>query len=219
MKAALFDMDGVLVDSIEAYSIAFYNQFREIGLQVEKETIRKMVGMTPYAITEKIFEKENASADVNEFVEKMSEEFKKIGKSKIKSMPYAIGVLQKLEEMSVKKAVASGTTTELIEFTLEINEMGKYFQEIVSGSEVEKGKPEPDIFLLAAKKLNANPRDCIVFEDSIMGVEAAKNAGMECIGLATGHYSIEELKEKNILAVNNFGELLPKLEELFLEKI
>lgn len=219
MKSAIFDMDGVVVDSVEAYAIAFYNQFRKIGLEVKKERIRQMVGMTPYAITEKIFEENDIKESVERFVANMSEEFKKIGKGKIKRLPKVIEFLEKLDSVNVKNAIASGTTPELIKFTIEIMGMRKYFQEIVSGSEVEKGKPEPDIFLLAAKKLNVDLKDCIVFEDSIVGVEAAKRAGMECIGLATGHYSIEELKEKNILAVNNFGELLPKLEEMFLEKI
>ncbi|MBE9482626.1 MAG: HAD family phosphatase, partial [Chloroflexi bacterium] len=105
----------------------------------------------------------------------------------IKSLPGAIELLKSLREHGFKVALASSAPMENIQLVTQGLGINNYFHSIVSGRDVSKGKPSPQGFLLAAKKLGISPQNCIIIEDAVAGVTAAKRAGMRCIAVTNTH--------------------------------
>jgi HAD superfamily hydrolase (TIGR01509 family) len=104
--------------------------------------------------------------------------------------------LEELEKRRIPHAVATSAPTPNVDFTMERTGLRRYFPIIIDDTMVSKGKPDPEVYLTAAKTLNMPPDRCVVFEDAILGIQAGKNAGMKVVGLATTH-SREELEAEN----------------------
>lgn len=122
--------------------------------------------------------------------------------------------LTELKDDSIRMAMASSATMEDINFILNKIPIRDEFAAIIDGSRVSKGKPNPQIFLKAASDLNAQPENCVVFEDSIAGIKAANAAGMKVVGITTGHPA-SELQPTN-LVINDYTEVtVQKLAALF----
>lgn len=123
-------------------------------------------------------------------------------------------LLIELKDAGVKLAMASSATVDDIDFILSHVPVRQYFNVIIDGNRVSKGKPNPQIFLKAAADLGMKPEDCVVFEDSIAGIKAANAAEMKVVGVTTGHPA-EKLQPSN-LVIKDFTELNPqKLAALF----
>ena len=106
-------------------------------------------------------------------------------------------------------AIASSSSPELIREVIRRLGIAKYFRELVSGDEVARPKPNPDVYLTAAKKIGADPSECVVLEDSHNGVLAAKSAGMFCIGFRSPHSGNQDLSTADII-VNSIRDIDPK---------
>ena len=128
-------------------------------------------------------------------------------------MPYVEELLKYLRENNYKIAVASSSDTADIKNNLEKTKLEKYIDEIASGAEVENGKPAPDVFLLAAKRLGVDAKDCLILEDSKAGVIAGSSAGAKVIMVPDMFKPDEVCKEKVYRIVNNLGEVISILEE------
>ncbi|GAB3819009.1 hypothetical protein GCM10028895_16870 [Pontibacter rugosus] len=100
---------------------------------------------------------------------------------------------------NVKMAIASAAITDNIDFVIDNLNIRHYFQALVSADDVSTSKPNPETFLKAAEKLNADPADCIVFEDAPKGVEAAQNAGMRCVVITTAHPKEDFAQYDNVI--------------------
>ncbi len=125
-----------------------------------------------------------------------------------------IELLTELKNAGFKLAIASSASVHDIEFVLKHIHVKHFFDIIVDGSQVQKGKPSPEIFLKAASDLETTPEDCIVFEDSVAGIKAGNAAGMKVVGVATGNTA--EKLQPSALVVNDFAGLnLQKLADLF----
>ena len=112
-------------------------------------------------------------------------------------------------------AVASSNNRKIVNIIIEKFGLEKYMKFVISGEEVDKGKPDPEIFLTAAKKMNVKPEDCLVIEDATSGVKAAKAAGMKCIGLKNPDHGNQDLSEADLI-INNLNELnLNIMKKLF----
>jgi HAD superfamily hydrolase (TIGR01509 family) len=124
---------------------------------------------------------------LNESPEEILEEREKIyGKliaQEVKPMPGLFKVLELLDKMGIRKAIASSSKRRWIELIIDKLGIGRQFEVIVSGQEIKRGKPNPDIYLLVAKKLNLMPVECLVLEDATSGVKSAKAANMKCIAI------------------------------------
>jgi beta-phosphoglucomutase family hydrolase len=184
--AVLWDMDGVLVDSAElhyqtwkqtlaGYGIPFSRQlFNEFFGMNNEQTLTGILGHTP----EPSFLQE--SSDYKEDI------FRKSIHGHIELYPGIRKLLQELQRAGVRQAVASSAPQENIDALVNELNMASFFQAIVSGCEL-KSKPDPVTFLLAAERLGVNPQRCVVIEDALHGIEAARRAGMKCIAVATTH--------------------------------
>ena len=121
-----------------------------------------------------------------------------ISQNGIQPVPFAVKLLQQLQQYDLKIALATSSRRKKMKMVLKLTGLLPYFEVIVTGEEVSRSKPAPDIFLMAAKKLDLTPIECLVIEDAINGIKAAKNAGMKCIAITTTH-SAEMLQEADLI--------------------
>lgn len=186
ITAVIFDMDGVIADSeyfnIKAKHVILHNA----GVEVDWHYHDKFLGTTHEYMWTKMKEefpqlKEEVRYYIDLWVKTRKELIKEEG---LKPMTGVVDLIHGLKEKDLKLAVASSSLKEDIMENMDTFGITDCFDAFVSGSECENGKPDPEIFLKAAKALGKDPKECTVVEDSTAGVAAAKVAGMRCIGYA-----------------------------------
>lgn len=188
-QAVIFDMDGVLVDS-EPYHVQNEKlMFSKLGLEIPDEEHARYMGTATDVMWKQIIRERNLKLDVAEITDQTIQQeipyFQSL--NKIDPMPGLVNLLENLQEYGIPMAVASSSDAAIIDIILDKSGLRKYFNHTVSSGEIGKSKPEPDVFLHAAKLLGVSPENCIVFEDSKNGIKAAKAAGMYCIAYSGGN--------------------------------
>ncbi|MEK6968398.1 MAG: HAD family phosphatase [Nanoarchaeota archaeon] len=180
MKAVIFDFDGVIADSLHIHHESERNVMREFGVEFTfDEYVNEYTGKG----IKEIFAKklEGKKYDMDELVnKKVDETIRRAGE--VKMIPGLRELTKLLKKHGYKMIVASAGQRRFIDVVLKKFGIMHDFEGLVTMNEVKRGKPNPDIFLLAAKKLGAKPSECVVIEDGVNGMEAARNAGMKCIG-------------------------------------
>lgn len=186
ITAVIFDMDGVIADSeyfnIKAKHVILHNA----GVEVDWHYHDKFLGTThEYMWTKMKEEFPQLKEEVRYYIDLWVKTRKELIKEEcLKPMPGVVDLIHGLKEKDLKLAVASSSLKEDIMENMDTFGITDCFDAFVSGSECENGKPDPEIFLKAAKALGKDPKECTVVEDSTAGVAAAKAAGMRCIGYA-----------------------------------
>lgn len=183
IKALIFDMDGVIIDSEPIHFESDRITMREYGIEISDDVLIRYVGVTNPAMWAELKELYNLDSSIDELLEKqLKHKFDLFGTRKLKAIDGIFELVNLLKEKGIKIGLASSSPRVFIELILKNLEIIDFFDVIVSGDDVLKSKPEPDIFLRASKLLGVEPKDCMVIEDSEHGVKAAKSAGMKCIG-------------------------------------
>ena len=210
MKAVIFDKDGVLVETFYLYYRAYKKIFSELGINITRNDIAKRYGMKGAEIIKQIMNERRINIkekQLKELTNKKDRLYYEMAEKKLELLPGVIKLLIYLKNKNYKIGIASSASKEIIEQLLRVMKIKKYFDATISGLEVNSSKPHPEIFLECAKRLKVKPEECIVIEDSVHGIEAAKRAGMKCIAVATGQHSREELqKMKPDLLLNTLKE-------------
>jgi len=199
-SGVIFDMDGVLVDSEEFICRAACLMFDELGLQVRPEDFLPFVGTGENRYIGGVAEKYDFPVDIDHVKKRTYDIYLEIIKGALKPLSGVHEFIEKCRNMEKNIAVAS--SADRCKVLGNLNEIGlslELFDAIIVGEDVERKKPAPDIFLLAAEKLQLNPEDCLVVEDAVSGVTAAKATGARCLALTTS-FSKEELKEADYWA-------------------
>lgn len=183
----IFDMDGVLSDTQPIHSRVESELLRQHGIELSADEItREFAGTSSEEMFPQVFGRYGKRVDhLQELVERKWQMMTKICRGRIRPMPGALDLVAALRQRGLPLAVASSSTRFYIEMVLEELGLRNAFRVIVSADEVAHGKPDPDIFLLAAERLGVPPQSCLVIEDSVSGMRAARSAGMYCIGLVT----------------------------------
>ena len=215
IKAVLFDMDGLMVDTESLATEAFIHSAKKQGYDMTKEETLLVLGFTTksiYEFWENYFKNSDVSGkqlvdDHYKYIENI------LFTTGPRKMPYIEELLKYLKESNYKVAVASSSNMDHIINNMEKTGLKKYIDEFASGAEVENGKPAPDIFLLAAERLGVKPEECLVLEDSKAGVIAGSSAGAKVIMVPDMFKPDDECKEKAYKIVNNLGEVINMLEE------
>lgn len=191
LKAVIFDMDGTLTITENLHHIAFAEVFKKFGINftLEQET-REYAGRGSKFTFEDVFKKNGVQVTEEQIQKCMDDKrdlYKKIVQER--EIPAVEGVkefVKKVHDLGLKKIIATGNSDmDAVRFILKKVGLLEYFPEILSISEVPRGKPFPDVFLEAAKRLGVQANEAVIFEDAINGVEAATSAGIRCIALET----------------------------------
>ncbi|WP_047247238.1 beta-phosphoglucomutase [Maribacter thermophilus] len=185
-KGFVFDLDGVIVDTAKYHYLAWKKLAGELGFVFTEEQNELFKGVSRKRCLEILLEIGNIKANQEQFDKWMKEKnedylayIEKMGKSEI--LPDVPRVLSFLKNRNVK--IALGSASKNARTILEKVELLPYFDSIVDGNDVSKAKPDPQVFLIAAKNLHVDPMDCVVFEDAVAGIQAANNAKMVSIGI------------------------------------
>jgi len=213
--AFLFDMDGVIMDSNPVHKIALKQFCRKYGFDLTEDQLReKIYGRTNKDWIPAVFG--SISKDqIARYADEKEALFRELYADSIRPLEGLKAFLEKLEKGGIKRAIATSAPRANVDFTLDKTGLRSYFNTILDESFVEKGKPDPEIYLKTSKALGIDPTRCIVLEDSLSGVDSGKAAGCKVIGITTTH-TAEELKAADKV-VTNFEGLDPQklVSELF----
>lgn len=191
-RLAIFDMDGVLVDSEKAFKHACQDALLKWGVKAEREEFVPYTGMGDILYIGGVSEAHGVpySLEMTDVSYKLYAEY---AKDELCVLPWSRRILEALKDSGYDIAVASSAGLFKVETNLNcVGVNTSIFKAVVTGSDVEKKKPAPDIFLKAAEMCGTDPSDCLVFEDAISGVKAAKAAGMFAVAVTTS-FTAEEL--------------------------
>jgi beta-phosphoglucomutase len=214
-KACIFDLDGVIVDTAKYHFLAWKRLADELGINFTETDNERLKGVSRMASLEIILELGNKHLPIQEKEELASlknrwyvEYINKMTPEEI--LPGALDFIHELKKKDIKTALGSASrNTPMILERVGIKEL---FEAVADGNVVHKAKPDPEVFLTAAKMIGTEPSRCVVFEDAVAGVEAALKAGMTCVGIGR-----REVLSKAHMVANGLNEM--DLEKLItLEK-
>ena len=209
LKAVLWDMDGVLVDTEETHYITWKMVFKKLGRGLSPIEFKNTFGMNNKTLMQTFFNSELSESDKEKISEEKEVLFRENIKGNVKLLPGVDTWINYFYENQIPQAVASSAPVANIEAIIREFPRPERFQTMVSAEKLP-GKPNPAVFLKAAGELNAIPAQSLVFEDSMAGVKAAKAAGMKCIAITSTNPS-EKLYEADII--------IDKYESLTLQQI
>jgi beta-phosphoglucomutase len=210
--AVLWDMDGVIVDSGLYHMRSWQETFHQTGITFTEENFKHVFGMRNDEIIKNMLGKDFTQEKFETIAHAKEIAFRRLIKGNVKALPGARKILEVLNKIGFAQALVSSTPRENIELiTNELN-IKHYFRVIISGYDVTEGKPSPQGYLLAARRLGIKPENCVVIEDAVAGVKSAKNGGMRCIAVTNTHPSsslvdadliVSSLDEVSIKAIKN----------------
>ncbi len=208
MKGIIFDLDGTMVDNMMVHHHAWQRKLRQLGLDLPVEEVMTKVHGVNEEILERLFGDRFSEQERKQHSLEKEEEYRRIFKGDLKLIN---GLPQFLDELTLQKiplAIGSAAPPENVDFVLDNLEIRTYFNVILHARDVNIGKPNPEIYLKVAKLLGLSATDCLVFEDSPTGAEAASRAGCPLIIVTTTHKESEFSKYPNILKfISDYSEL------------
>lgn len=187
IRAVIWDMDGVIVDTAPYHFSAWQEAFQKRGTKYTEEDFLRNFGRRNDAIIRNILGGGISQSELDTISEEKEEDFRKKVRQNIKPLPGAIKLMKLLIEHGFKMALASSAPIKNIKIQTEGLGISDWFQSIISSEDVTEGKPSPQSFLLSAQRLGADPKNCVVIEDAVAGVTAAKRAGMRCLAVTNTH--------------------------------
>lgn len=186
-QGILWDMDGVIANTAPFHFEAWRDTFKKRGVNFTKEDFDHTFGLRNDSIIQKILGKKISAEDIEAIAQEKETNFRHRLPPVLQPLPGVLQLLKALKNAGFKMALASSAPKENLDLlTLKLG-IKDYFDAIVSDKEVKEGKPSPELFLLAADRLKVLPHNCIVIEDAIAGVAAAKAAQMKCIAVTNTH--------------------------------
>lgn len=186
IEAVIFDMDGLMVDSEPIRSLAFEAMIRNRGRQPPRRNsygIVQTIGINVLDNCRRMQEEYGLGGSLDELVAEHETAYTRLFADRVAPMPGLLRLVVELGKNDAKKAIASSSSHEHISMVVNELWIDSPFQVVVSGTEVDRGKPAPDIFLRAAEKLGAATHRCVVLEDAESGIQGAKAAGMMAIAV------------------------------------
>ncbi|MFH1588500.1 MAG: HAD family phosphatase [Candidatus Diapherotrites archaeon] len=214
INTIIFDMDGVIAKAEIQHAKADQKALNELNINCSIEYLLTTKGIPSKEVFEKILIEKKIKTDLNKLSDKKQEYLLEFIKKEIKPIIGAKELIQRVHNAGFKICVGSSARRKEINLILESLNLIQYFNSITSVDDVAFGKPDPSIFLKAAKKENTLPENCLVIEDSQYGIEAAKRAGMKCIGfkakgnehdLSQADLVVNDLKKITIEKIKKLG--------------
>ena len=216
MQAAIFDLDGTLVDTYEAHFASWRDVSGEIGHVLTEPEFARQFGRPNDPIIRELFEFIGSPPPDQDVIDALAEvkeaDFREIISVEFPEMPGATTLLQSLHEAGWRLAGGTSAPQTNAELFREELGCGSLFETIVTGDDVKEGKPDPEVFLMAAERLGVVPNHCVVIEDAAAGIEAARRAGMASVGFCSRGRTRQELAAAD-LVIDDLSELGPEVLE------
>ena len=206
-ESMIFDMDGVIIDSEPFHYEVNRNLFVSLGMTVTETDYRSYIGTSHHYMWSDLKEKHGLSQPVADLVEMQvrgNETY--LMDHAFEPIPGIVPLLSTLRHRGIRIGLASSSSMATIRLVLAKLGLDAYFRAVASGEDFRRGKPAPDIFLATAEALGIEPGRCVVIEDSRLGVQAAKAAGMKCIGFANPNSGGQDLRQAD-LVVGRIAEI------------
>jgi beta-phosphoglucomutase family hydrolase len=208
---AIFDWDGVIIDSARLHEQSWRALAKELGTTIAPDSFKRGFGMKSAQIIAQIHRWATTPEEVARLADRKEALYREIvAHSGIAPLPGVVEWLHRLKEAGTSCAIASSTPRLNIEAVLDRIGLRDRFDTIVSAEDVVHGKPNPEVFLKAAERMEMPPKKCVVFEDAYVGIEAAHAAGMKVVAVATTH-SADELRAADMV--------VRRLDELSIETL
>ncbi len=216
-KGLIFDMDGVIINNDKYHCRAWQVFAAKHGKSVSFEEVKSWFGSMNSSILKNLLGNELSTDEIQKFSREKEVIYRNIYSSKIKPLK---GLKTFLENPGLRKwkiGMATSAPPENVEFVLEKTGLAGKFHEITDDTQITNGKPDPEIFLETAKKLDVRPDHIIVFEDSFHGIEASRKAGMKVVGVATTHKPEQlnntdrVIKDFSTLSLDDLNEILGEI--------
>jgi beta-phosphoglucomutase len=208
-QAVIFDVDGVLVDSYQAHFQSFRAMLEELGTEFTESQFRATFGRTTRDIVAELHDGKMTDEEIRDFDDRKEALYRDIVRKDFPAIDGAADLVEMLADSGFAMAVGSSGPPENVQLTLDSLACGKLFSAQVTGGDVTRGKPDPQVFLLAAQRLGVSPGRCAVVEDAPAGVEAANRAEMASIALV-GTATRDQLSHAR-LVVDSLRELSPSI--------
>jgi beta-phosphoglucomutase family hydrolase len=200
IKAVIFDMDGVIIDSEPFHWEVNKRIFAALGIDVSEEEYCRYIGVSNTNMWTAIQRSRGLRQSVEELVRmQVNGNIDFMRNERVDPVEGVIDLIAGLDHAGLLLGIASSSPYRIIEMVIEKFDLRRYFDGIVSGEDFKNGKPAPDIFLAAAALLKVSPGQCVVIEDATHGVEAAKAARMKCIGFKNIHSPGQKLEKADMI--------------------
>lgn len=213
MPALIFDCDGVLVDSEKLSCSAWLPVLERRGIHAVLADIEVFIGKSDQAVLDRYRDELDPELD-GEIIAERETEYFSLARDRLKGFTGLPAVLEELAERHTPMAVASSGRPDKIRFSLDLVGLRHYFPIRCSTVEVARGKPAPDLFLLAANRLECEPGECTVVEDSVPGIEAGRRAGMRVLGFTSSYPAQVLLAAGAHATFGSYADFMPLLSSV-----
>ena len=212
IKTVIFDMDGVIVDTEPVHRYAYFQHFDELKIPVDDALFATFTGNSTRNVFQKLKEKFLLEHEVEDLIQRKRNIFNDAFDTKedLHLLEGVENLIKNLHLADFELIVASSASKVTIDRVFERFNLYQYFSHIVSGEDFPKSKPDPAIFLHAVSISTSEKDQCIVIEDSKNGLEAAKSAGIFCVGYNSEHSKLQDLSKSDLI-INHFNELSPQI--------
>jgi beta-phosphoglucomutase family hydrolase len=214
LEAVLWDLDGVIADTGTYHFQAWQDVFHERGVNITEDDFKRHFGQRNDTIIRSTLGRNISPDELDAIASEKEENYRRRVTPNIKPLPGVIELISSLKRHELKMAIASSTPLENIHLITRGLGIDDCFQAVVCNREVAEGKPDPQVFLLAAQKLGVEPQNCVVIEDAVAGVTAAKRAGMKCVAVTNSHPP-KNLKEADLIVNTLEAVSISELVQLF----
>jgi beta-phosphoglucomutase family hydrolase len=206
IRAVIFDMDGVIVESEHIHIEAEQQTLLKHGVRISAEELHAYTGTTAEFMFRELIKKYRLNTTFEKIFNEKEGILFRLLEEETKPTKGVIKLLKKLKQKGIKLAIASSSHRKLIEYILRRLDVGWLFDFVVSAEDIAHSKPNPEIFLRSALGLKVQPVECLVVEDAKLGIEAAKKAGMKVIGYRNPNSGDQDLSRADMI-VNDFSRL------------
>lgn len=183
----IFDMDGVLADTARPHFESWQMAGRELGFEMTEELFHETFGMTNQKITPILYGRPATDGEVADVIRVKEGYYREIVADELVPVPGVVDFIRDLESAGLRMAVGSSGPLENVRLVVGALGVADAFDAVVSGEDVVHGKPDPEVFLIAAEKLGLDAATCLVVEDAPVGIRAALAAGMKCLAVTVTH--------------------------------
>jgi beta-phosphoglucomutase len=195
-KAAIWDVDGTLVDTAELHFQAWQEVCREHGRDFTRADFAATFGQRNPEIIRKLFGERFNDTEIAALGDRKEVVYREAAKAGVALLPGAGSLVEELHAAGFTQAIGSSAPHANLEMILRLTGIARFFDAVVGSEDTQRGKPDPQVFLVAAERLGVPPARCVVFEDAVAGVQAARAGGMKCVAVRfVGHHPEPTLKQ------------------------